>query len=50
MLFRVQMPGNARGAFKFDTVALVVIYGQRNQVIASLTRQPCHNHRVEAAG
>jgi hypothetical protein len=50
MLFSLQMRGNTRRAFKFYAVTLVIIDRERNQVVASLTRQSCHDHGIETAG
>jgi hypothetical protein len=44
-----QMRGNARGAFQFDPVPLVVVNRQRMHGIARLTGQRGNNHGIEPA-
>ena len=50
MLSRLQMRRDGRGTIELNSVALVIVYGQRDDVIARLARQACNNHRIEATG
>ena len=44
MFDSAQMRGDGRGAFQLDPVPLVIVDGERNQVIARLARQSGDDH------